>query len=242
MTDFSRPFWFISRACHTMTVLASNPSLGSILYHHLMKPTSSDSKRTFLVRLCASLAEPIIPVTEQQLVKIEAIISVFSSLVSIVQEPELGAHPSILSSLIILLSSMSGLLWDEDCSVLDSDGLAERAVRILYRAVLLFHGILCNGSTSGTSRLSSVLYELPKSRHEVWSSSLAHYYVVSIGRLSYAPVPHWLNGPCKEMIEASCDLAHELLELVIEGPEEDLIWSAFHDNTAQPELEPMEGC
>ena len=79
-----------------------------------------------------------------------------------------------------------------------------RVVRILYQAIILFHDILCNGNTPGTERLSSVLYELPKSRHEVWSSSLAHYYVVAIGRLSYAPVPQWLNRSCKEMIEASC--------------------------------------
>jgi hypothetical protein len=29
------------------------------------------------------------------------------------------------------------------------------------------------------------------------------------------------------------DLAHELLGLVIEGPEEDLIWSAFNENEEQ---------
>jgi hypothetical protein len=34
------------------------------------------------------------------------------------------------------------------------------------------------------------------------------------------------------------DLAHDLLGLIIEGPEEDLIWSAFNEGEDQ-EIDPM---
>jgi len=238
LTDFSHHPWLISKSFHVLCVLASHTRLSSVVYVSLLKDHPTDPKRSFVVRLCARLADPMVLATEPELSERESILVLFSSLLHHTEKPDLGEHPSLLASLIILLNGLTALLWDEAEEVMDSELLSDRTVRTLFQAVLLLHGILCKGSSPGTTLLSGVFYELPKSRSEVWSSSLSHFYVVSIGRMSYAPVPHWLNSQCKAMIEASCDLAHDLMGLIIEGPEEDLIWSAFNEGENQ-EMIPM---
>jgi len=42
------------------------------------------------------------------------------------KEPDLGEHPSMLASLIMLLNVITALLWDEDETVMASENLSER--------------------------------------------------------------------------------------------------------------------
>lgn len=235
ITEFTLPSSLILQSAMVLRSISAHTVLASILYESIQKVWIISSEKSILIHLCTQLAKPVYTPKIEELIKKEFVISFFLSLLPNNLQPELVEHQSILSGMIISLNTLVAILWEEDTIVMDSSTVAEKVVKTLYEGVLFLHGILCTeGRSTASMQLNQVLYGLPKSSLEVWNPSLAHYYVLSIGRLSYAPVPHWLNSQCKEIIEASCDLAHDLLGVVIEGPEEDLIWSAFNENEEQP--------
>lgn len=78
------------------------------------------------------------------------------------------------------------------------------------------------------------------------SQGLIHYFLLALGRLSYANPPYWLDDKDKQRLVGvaglcsvvhsvnsltirCADLARALLERVIQGPELDLIWEIYQD-------------
>lgn len=83
-------------------------------------------------------------------------------------------------------------------------------------------------------------------------------FVIGLGRLSYADPPEWHNQTAKELAESSAgtswatilklltelvpELARDLLEQVVEGPEVDTIWASYQgsEGDSQAEEDEME--
>ena len=127
-------------------------------------------------------------------------------------------------------------------------------LRVLARAIL----------NSSVTNLRQKLMTAPKRIFNgIW-----HMFVVTLGRISYAPPPDSISPENQVRIEQICgasspsvltrldssiqygtltpcicfrtaDLAKDVLELVVDGPELESIWAAFHvdDNVQAPKTQ-----
>jgi len=153
----------------------------------------------------------------------------------------------ILASLIMCLSTLTAALWEDSDEIMTKLDLASRVVNIVHEGVLLAHHLLfteasaVSGSSPGT-RLARMLFEPPSLQTQTRSSAVGHMFIVAIGRLSYGFAPQWLQSDQREILENTSELARELLESAIEGPEEDMIWSAYNigDDATEDEAEQLE--
>jgi hypothetical protein len=73
-------------------------------------------------------------------------------------------------------------------------------------------------------------------------------FIVTMGRLSYSELPKWIRGDVQVDLDQVAgrlrpllirklwptyfhtEMARDLLDLVVEGPESDSIWTAFQEN------------
>ena len=89
-------------------------------------------------------------------------------------------------------------------------------------------------------------------------TGLKHMFIVCFGRLSCADPPEWIDKTCRSELESltgmwdrrllsgasvqwALDIARDLLDLVVDGPESDSIWSLYQENPDQNESEMDEG-
>jgi hypothetical protein len=89
-------------------------------------------------------------------------------------------------------------------------------------------------------------------------TGLKHMFIVCFGRLSCADPPDWIDKTFRSELESltgkwdwcfisgasvqwALDIARDLLDLVVDGPESDSIWSLYQENPDQNENEMDEG-
>ncbi|KAF9066184.1 hypothetical protein BDP27DRAFT_1546837 [Rhodocollybia butyracea] len=60
-------------------------------------------------------------------------------------------------------------------------------------------------------------------------NGVTHMFIVTFGRLSYAPIPEWLDSDKSYELSGIREMARELLELVVDGPDIDNVYAAYHD-------------
>ncbi|KAJ7497395.1 hypothetical protein FB451DRAFT_230530 [Mycena latifolia] len=74
-------------------------------------------------------------------------------------------------------------------------------------------------------------------------NGITHMFIVTFGRLSCADPPEWIDTAQKLELEAMSEIAQDLLDLVVDGPEGDSIWAAYTDdpgNNSDTDEEDME--
>lgn len=85
-------------------------------------------------------------------------------------------------------------------------------------------------------------------------TGLKHMFIICFGRLSCADPPEWIDKTCRSELESltgmrdrcftssasvqwALDIARDLLDIVVDGPESDSIWSLYQENPDQNEMD-----
>ncbi|KZT41435.1 hypothetical protein SISSUDRAFT_279346 [Sistotremastrum suecicum HHB10207 ss-3] len=227
------PEWFTIRAIRLLVLLATHETMfRPLLAPPLPEPdgTTKNKRAPYIERLCTILVDSIPSMESQKLEILQSVIAFFSVLS--VAHPDakilLQEFPSLIPSLVTLMCSLSDLIWEEDEDVLASSDYMLRVVRTMHYAALLAHHLTLSSPDSDSDRdvatLSNRIF-----RAGPGFQGVVHSFVVGIGRLSYAAAPEWMAADARRIVESTSELAHALMEVVFEGPEEDMIWSAYND-------------
>ncbi|KAJ3556421.1 hypothetical protein NM688_g2033 [Phlebia brevispora] len=136
----------------------------------------------------------------------------------------------LIPSIITYLTDATNPLWEEDLDLMASQTQIDQTIQTTNRLVALLTYLLFSSPT--TYNLRYKLHHLPHRRF----NGIAHIYTVTMSRLSFADPPGWLTEVQRVKLEQTTDMATKLLELVIDGPELELAWSAFQvDTESRPE-------
>jgi len=154
------------------------------------------------------------------------------TLIKLLADSHSDAHTLLLESiplapsLVVCITKMSRLLWEDDPAVMESTDFAKTTVEMLFIAVNLLHHLLF------TLELSSILGRklIEASRLSGPFNGVTHMFIVTFGRLSWAEAPEWLESECRSECEVVAELALEIIETVVAGPECDSLWAVWHQN------------
>ncbi|KAF8508578.1 hypothetical protein BU17DRAFT_99657 [Hysterangium stoloniferum] len=176
-------------------------------------------------KLCHFLVEPI----GEEVHKTHLLVF---TLIKLLADSHSDAHTLLLESislapsLVVCITKLSRLLWEDDPAVMGSTDFAKTTVEMLFIAVNLLHHLLF------TLELSSILGRklVEASRLSGPFNGVTHMFIVTFGRLSWAEAPEWLESECKSECEVVAELALEIIETVVAGPECDSLWAVWHQN------------
>ncbi|KAF8557592.1 hypothetical protein OG21DRAFT_225698 [Imleria badia] len=129
----------------------------------------------------------------------------------------------LIPSLVLYLCRLAAPIWDENGVILNDPRAATRTIHIINHTTLLLHHLVIG--EEATLDLRECLLRAPSKT----SQGLMHYFILTLGRLSYANPPYWLDDKDRQRLVGVADLARALLERVIQGPELDLIWEIYQD-------------
>lgn len=121
----------------------------------------------------------------------------------------------------------------------------------MHQATLLAHHLTLSSPDSDPENSDVATLSNRIFRAGPGFQGVVHSFVVGVGRLSYAAAPEWMDTDARRIVENTSgthaldicaistdgemwrsrlvELAHALMEVVFEGPEEDMIWSAYND-------------
>lgn len=130
---------------------------------------------------------------------------------------------SVIPSLVATLDAYATLLWDEHpIESLEASKHTKKNLDLVVGILQLLHYIVFKmGAQLDLQRV----IQFPPHRF----NGLEHMFVVGLGRLSYADPPEWNDNTCKLLCETCTELARDLLEQFINGPEVDTIWASYQD-------------
>ncbi|KAF8894962.1 hypothetical protein CPB84DRAFT_1963345 [Gymnopilus junonius] len=102
-----------------------------------------------------------------------------------------------------------------------AEQVATSFVQALDQTTFLLHQLIFEADPCLNVRLK--LHQAP---HRPFNG-IDHMFVVTFGRLSYCDPPSWLDLDDRQSLTCLVDIAREILEVVIDGPEIDSVWAAF---------------
>ncbi|KAF8583883.1 hypothetical protein K439DRAFT_1661015 [Ramaria rubella] len=131
---------------------------------------------------------------------------------------------SLIPSLVICTTKLSKQFWEDDLAIIRSPPLAKLVIDILYLSVSVLHHMVF------TPDLSSLLGRklIEATRLSGPFNGVTHMFIVTFGRLSWAEGPDWLDDECKCTCEMIAEIAMEIIEIVVAGPECDSLWAVWH--------------
>ncbi|KAI0824049.1 hypothetical protein BC628DRAFT_1323570 [Trametes gibbosa] len=129
---------------------------------------------------------------------------------------------TLLPSIIVFLHNITVPLWEEHEAFMADIELITWTIQTVKRTVLLLHYLMTKTDSLRINLRQKLM--LPPKR---FSNSLWHIFTVSLGRLSYACPPDWLGIENLQTLDQIYDMAKEVLEVVVDGPELESIWAAF---------------
>ncbi|KAI0633798.1 hypothetical protein C8Q77DRAFT_1057380 [Trametes polyzona] len=129
---------------------------------------------------------------------------------------------TLLPSIVVFLHNITAPLWEEDEAFMEDSGLITWTVQMTTRTILLLHHLMANADASKINLRQKLM--VPPRR---FANSLWHTFTVSLGRLTYACPPEWVGSEHETRLDQICDMARELLEIAVDGPELESIWAAF---------------
>ncbi|KAJ8487175.1 hypothetical protein ONZ45_g14425 [Pleurotus djamor] len=134
----------------------------------------------------------------------------------------LAGSPMLIPSICTYIYNLALPLWEEDVRLSAHPELADNIVQSIRIALFLLHHLVF--SPKSDVDLVSKLQQAPP-RH---LNGAIHTFIVCIGRLSYAEPPSWMTPQASQALERVVDLARELIEQVVDGPEGDAVWEVYH--------------
>lgn len=153
-------------------------------------------------------------------------ILIFFALVSIADAKAFAVLTSsvvLVPSLVVCLHMLTTPLWEEDEKYTSSAELTLTIVRLMNHALYLLHNIVSSDSTA--INLRQKLLRAPP-RH---FNGIMHMFTLTFGRLSYSPLPDWMPVPAQNELNIMSEMARDMVELVLDQPEDEAIWTALQD-------------
>ncbi|KIJ50505.1 hypothetical protein M422DRAFT_44310 [Sphaerobolus stellatus SS14] len=135
---------------------------------------------------------------------------------------------SLAPSIVVCITQSTQAIWEEELPVPTgkSADIAFRTIEQLYMGVKLLHKIVFQlGLAPMLSRKLVDAARLPGP-----FNGLTHMFIVTFGRLSWAQAPDELPDDCKALCNNLVDLAMEIIETVVAGPECDSLWAVWHEH------------
>ncbi|KAI9059125.1 hypothetical protein FKP32DRAFT_1596447 [Trametes sanguinea] len=232
-----QPTWLLRRALRALTLLASYHSL----WKHFLSFPLPDSPETAPVvkdytriphieQLASFLIDRVKDAPEHRPLR-EAILNFINTLavahtdaLSILLQSHL-----LLPSIVAFLHNLTAPLWEEDGDFVADTELVTWTVQMTTRTVLLLHHLMTNADSSRINLRQKLMFPPKRFCNALW-----HMFTVSLGRISYAFPPDWAGMENAMRLDQICDLAKDVLEVAVDGPELESIWAAFHVDDSMP--------
>ncbi|KAK0454877.1 hypothetical protein EV421DRAFT_1896780 [Armillaria borealis] len=224
-----QPNWVLSQVIRFLVRLMTYPQL---CHYILAFPTSETeqpaasetTKYPVLDRLCSFLID--INRQDDECLSMKTHILIFFALVSIADAKAFAVLTSsvvLVPSLVVCLHMLTTPLWEEDEKYTSSAELTLTIVRLMNHALYLLHNIVSSDSTA--INLRQKLLRAPP-RH---FNGIMHMFTLTFGRLSYSPLPDWMPVPAQNELNIMSEMARDMVELVLDQPEDEAIWTALQD-------------
>ncbi|KAJ7901938.1 hypothetical protein B0H14DRAFT_1261278 [Mycena olivaceomarginata] len=245
LLDTLQPSWIVQRGIRLLVFLATHPKLCRDLLSNSERPQLSDDVKAkditrlpHIERLCSYLID--VSRKDSEGVEMKTQILTFFGILSLAHadiHATLVGCLALIPSLVAFLTQMTTLLWEGDeffvtsseaiarfvfeVSAVYSDLDPNRTVRTLNQTLFLLHHLVF--SLEPNFNLRHRLHCAPSRTF----NGITHMSIVTFGRLSCADPPEWIDPAQKVELEAMSEMAQDLLDLVVDGPEADSIWTAY---------------
>ncbi|KAL7281033.1 hypothetical protein ACG7TL_004335 [Trametes sanguinea] len=237
LINADQPTWLLRRTLRALTLLASYHSL----WKHFLSfplpdspeaehPVKDYTRIPHIEQMASFLIDQVKDTPEHRPLR-EAILN-FITTVAV-------AHPDALSillqshlllpSIVAFLHNLTAPLWEEDRDFVADTELVTWTVQMATRTVLLLHHLMTNADSSRINLRQKLMFPPKRFCNALW-----HMFTVSLGRISYAFPPGWAGMENAMRLDQICDLAKDVLEVAVDGPELESIWAAFHVDDSMP--------
>ncbi|KAL0072457.1 hypothetical protein AAF712_000220 [Marasmius tenuissimus] len=189
------------------------------------------SRAVNLDRLCSLLID--VNRLEAEAISMKLHILMFFTALSIAHSDTLNLLASstvFIPSLITHIAYLARPVWEEEdeASFEPQFKPASLTIRTLYKTLALLHHVVFN--VIPVVNLPDKFFRAPIRAF----NGLSHSFIVAFGRISYAAAPDWITDEeSKRNMAGMIEMATELLELVVDGPEGESLWSMYQDGGAQ---------
>ncbi|KAI0930684.1 hypothetical protein AcV5_007334 [Taiwanofungus camphoratus] len=228
----SQPTWLLYRSTRLLALLASHRSL----YRELLSfpdpdtdtPEQDPGSRDFgKIPHIEQLAAYLIDTTRegQEADALRETTLAFVASLSIAHQDALTIlvqSQTLIPSIVVYLSNLTTPIWEEDELFMESPALIEAVVPKVVRSMLLLYNLVI-GANNTTFDLRKKLLLAPHRPYH----GISHMFIVTLGRLSYADSPEWISPDLRLDLDQTTEIAKELLDLLVDGPEHEMVWSAF---------------
>ncbi|TCD60942.1 hypothetical protein EIP91_009276 [Steccherinum ochraceum] len=140
---------------------------------------------------------------------------------------------TLIPSIILFLSNVSAPFWEDDVELMSSPEQISSCITLMSRTLSLLYYMVC--SPTPKYNLSDKLQMAQRP-----FNGLPHVFAVTFGRFSFADAPEWVDDAGRAQVESLADMARELLELVMDGPELEMIWASFQPDPEGSKKMPIE--
>ncbi|KAG1815958.1 uncharacterized protein BJ212DRAFT_203897 [Suillus subaureus] len=225
LLDSSRPMWFLFQSTRMLSRLSTRP----VLFQSLLSFPDTEgqlqdyTRLPHVERMSSLLTDSSRTCDEADGIK-RHILTFFAML----SEAHPTAHTiiiesqSVIPSIIVYLYGLSAPMWQGDEAMEFDPQAASRVIQRMNQTTFLLHHLMFKAEAP--LRLQERLERAP--RHY---NGLVHLFVVTMGRLSFADVPEWVQEEDKQDLERVAGLAKDLLELLMDAPQMDAIWATYQE-------------
>ncbi|KAF7321620.1 hypothetical protein MKEN_00683100 [Mycena kentingensis (nom. inval.)] len=215
LLDTAQPAWLLSHVIRFLAQMATHAKLA-----HKLVPDASILPH--IERLCLLLIDKSRSDIEGLSTK-KSILRFFS--VACVAHTDihtaLVGSPSVIPSLVAFCSHLTSPFWeDPECFSFTVERNND-IIHLMGQTLFLLHYLVFG--LDAEVNLRQKLHDAPSRPF----NGISHIFMVSFGRMSCGDPPHFLNQAQKREVESLSDLAQDLLDLVVDGPELDNIWAAL---------------
>ncbi|KAK7005601.1 hypothetical protein R3P38DRAFT_2556549 [Favolaschia claudopus] len=229
LLDNAQPPGLLERSIRLLAFLASHSRLCRPLLSNAETPNLSDeakakaaAKHPLVERLCSFLTD--VSRQDPEVSMKSQILTFFGVLAA--AHPDVHAalvgYQALIPSLVAFLTQMATLLWEGDEFLMTSSAaITSRTIRTLNQTLFLLHHLVFG--LEPNVNLRHRLHYAPSRTF----NGITHMFIVTFGRLSCADPPEWIDAAQKFELEALSEMAQDLLDLVVDGPEADSIWAAY---------------
>ncbi|KAJ6499201.1 hypothetical protein C8R45DRAFT_1093446 [Mycena sanguinolenta] len=237
LLDTLQPSWLIGRGVRLLVCLATQPKLCRDLLSSSERPALSDEVKAkditrlpHIDRLCSYLIDDSRKDPEGAEMKTQ--ILTFFAILSVAHadlHANLVGCQTVVPSLVAFVTQMTTLLWEGDEFFVTSPETIARTIRTLNQTLFLMHHLVFGMEPN--FNLRHRLHYAPSRTF----NGITHMFIVTFGRLSCADPPEWINSAQTLELEAMAEMAQDLLDLVVDGPEADSIWTAYQVDSGDPD-------
>ncbi|KAJ3735801.1 hypothetical protein DFJ43DRAFT_1057112 [Lentinula guzmanii] len=228
--DHAQPCWLLVRVIRLLTLMSIYPHLArSFLSLPVSEPEENNNpvivpKIPQLDRLCSFLIDT--SRIDEESVALKENVATLLVVLSQTHPDALAALTSsntIIPSLVLYLTHLSSTIWEEDDSSTSTPSSLSSTIKSLNQTIYLLHYLVFNVEPE-VGLKSKLQHASPRP-----FNGITHMFIVTFGRLSYAPIPEWIESDRVYELSVIRDMARDLLELVVDGPECDNIYAAYHE-------------